>query len=228
MVEEHLIPEPPHKDDVLFRSQLPDWQNNACIDATKPGGDEHAVTEGYRRGARRLVEYVTENGREQDYLVYPILFLYRHHIELALKSIIRRAPYVTGQSLTKEQRKNLNTGHQLDLLWQDLKPMFATVCEAAGWDKVSSFDEEGVESHIRQLTELDPDSFSFRYPGNKEGVPYLPPSLTVINLRHFAEMVERLAEYLDALDMAVGVLYDAKQEMEAEWCNEMAQYMDYA
>jgi hypothetical protein len=170
MDEGHLIPEPPHKDDVLFRSRLPDWQNNACIDTTKPGGDEHAVTEGYRRGARRLVEYVMENGREQDYLVYPILFLYRHHIELSLKHIIRRAPFVIERALTKSESKNLHHGHQLDLLWLDLKPMFAAVCEAAGWEKVSSVDEEGVENHIRQLTELDPDSFSFRYPGNRQGV----------------------------------------------------------
>ena len=68
MDEAQLIPEPPRKEDELFRSRLPDWQNNAYIDATKPGGDEHAITEGYRRGARRLVEYVMENGREQDYL----------------------------------------------------------------------------------------------------------------------------------------------------------------
>jgi hypothetical protein len=150
-------------------------------------------------GARRLVEYVSENGREQDYLVYPILFLYRHHIELALKNIIRRATYVLDRPLTKSESKNLNHGHQLDLLWLDLKPMFAAVCKAAGCDKVSSADEDGVESHIRQLTELDPDSFSFRYAGDRKGVPYLPASLTVVNLRHCAEMVERLADYLDAL-----------------------------
>jgi hypothetical protein len=132
--------------------------------------------------------------------------------------------YVIDRQLTKSESKNLNHGHQLDLLWRDLKPMFAAVCVAAGWDKVSSADEEGVESHIRQLTELDPDSFSFRYAGDKKGVPYLPAELTVINLRHFAEMVERLADYLDALDTAAGMLYDARQEMEAEYRSSMDYY----
>lgn len=90
--------------------------------------------------------------------------------------------------------------------------MFVAVCEAAGWDQVSDEDIGGVENHIQQLTTLDPDSFSFRYAGSKDGVSYLPKELTSINLRHFAQMVEKLAEYLDALDTAVSVLYDAKQE----------------
>jgi hypothetical protein len=37
-----------------------------------------------------------------------------------------------------------------------------------------------------------------------------------INLRHFARIMERLAKYLDALDTAVGVLEEARIQMEAE------------
>jgi len=61
---------------------------------------------------------------------------------------------------------------------------------------------------------LHPDSYSFRYTHSKKGVPSLPAELKRINLRHFAEMAERLADYLDAVDTAVGVVHDAKQEME--------------
>jgi hypothetical protein len=64
---------------------------------------------------------------------------------------------------------------------------------------------------------IRPDSFRFRYADSKEGVPYLPTELKNINLRHFSDTVERLADYLDALDTAVGVLCDAKQDMEAEY-----------
>jgi hypothetical protein len=93
-------------------------------------------------GGRFLVEHVIEHERDQDYLVYPIIFLYRHHIELALKNIIRRSPYVIDRALTHSERKHLNT-HRLDILWQDLKPMFAAVCKEAGWGKLDSADEEG-------------------------------------------------------------------------------------
>ncbi len=61
--------------------------------------------EGYRRGARLLVEHVDEHARDQDFLVYPIMFLYRHHIELALKNIILQVPYVIERELTTPKKK---------------------------------------------------------------------------------------------------------------------------
>jgi hypothetical protein len=217
-------PIPPRReDDLLAQDDLPDWWNTASLNITSWGGDEHVYTEGYRRGARLLVEHVIEQRRDQNYLVFPIVFLYRHHIELALKSIIARTPYLLNRPLSTTEQEHLGR-HRLDLLWQDLKPMFIAICEAAGWDKLASADEEGVDSYIRQLTALDPNSYSFRYTRSKEGSPSLPKDLTHINLRHFAEMLDRLADYLDGLDTALSVLEDGKAEMESEWRSDMASY----
>ncbi|HHS8916416.1 TPA: hypothetical protein ACTVMT_005267, partial [Escherichia coli] len=47
-----------------------------------------AYTEGYRRAADILINHIDESGRDQDFLVYPVLFLYRHHLELLIKQII--------------------------------------------------------------------------------------------------------------------------------------------
>ena len=74
-----------------------DWKNNACL----RDGDEYAYREGYRRGAQLLVQAVGESARDQDFLVYPIVFLYRHHIELVLKRVIKQAPYLIERELTK-------------------------------------------------------------------------------------------------------------------------------
>jgi hypothetical protein len=96
---------PPRKSDVLFGSGA-DWQANACvksIDATM------AYQDGYRRAALHLAEYVCEVGHGQDYLVYPIVYLYRHHIELTLKSIIGAAAFVIDHTLTKSDFDTL--GH---------------------------------------------------------------------------------------------------------------------
>jgi hypothetical protein len=221
MAEEQLIPEPPRKEDVLVRSDLPDWQNNACLNPVH--GDERGYTEGYRRGAMRLVSFVMEKGREQDYLVYPIVFLYRHHIELILKSLLTRIAYVIDHALTGPEKEHLGR-HRLDLLWQDLRPKLDLMSDVAGWKKLAAADIEGIHSHIRQLTALDPDSFSFRYTHNKKGAISLPPDLVNLNLRHFAHMTGRLADYLDTLDTAVGVLEEGKMEMEAEWRNASGDY----
>jgi hypothetical protein len=52
-----------------------------------------------------------EKQSDQDYLVYPIMFLYRHHIELALKNIILRTPYLIDRALTDDEKNTwVNTG----------------------------------------------------------------------------------------------------------------------
>lgn len=206
---------PPRKGDLLFRDGLPDWGSNACVNSTW-GEDQVGYTEGYRRGARLLVDHVLETQRDQDYLVHPIVFLYRHHIELALKNIIERSPFLIDRPLTENEKQHLER-HRLDLLWQDLKPMFTAVCKSAGWNTPSKTDIEGVDDYIRQLTAMDPDSYSFRYTHSKKGNPSLPSDLKSINLRHFAKLIERLADYFDALDAATTYLEEAKAEMEAEW-----------
>lgn len=205
--------QPPRKEDVLFRGDLTDWSNNACLNV-RHDGDQIAYTEGYRRGAARLVEYVVENQHSQDYMVYPIVFLYRHHVELVLKRIIPRAAYLLERALTSKEEKHLEQ-HGLDLLWKDLEPMLGDIADLAGWRRIDTADVDGITDYIRQLTEVDSNSFSFRYTHSKKGTRTLPKDLRRINLRHFAAMMERLASYLDGIDMGTSQLMQDKAEMEA-------------
>jgi hypothetical protein len=216
---EYAAPQPPRKGDTLFRGDLRDWTNNACL----KNGDEYAYKEGYRRGAQILVRAVEETQSDQDFLVYPIVFLYRHHIELALKRIIKRAPYLIERPLTTAENRHL-LGHRLDLLWDDFKPMEKPISEAAGWDELPAADVEGIDDYIRQLCEVDPESYSLRYAHSKKGAPSLPKELSLVNLRHFGDLMERLANYLYGLEAATAHLEDMKQEMESEMESEMADY----
>jgi len=84
--------------------------------------DDYACREGYVRGAQILVRAVGEEERDQDFLVYPIVFLYRHYVELLLKEIIKRAPYLTDRELSEAEKRHLEN-HRLDLLWNDFKPL---------------------------------------------------------------------------------------------------------
>lgn len=158
---------PPSKGDRLFRDDLPDWSNNASLNI-RSHGCPIAYMEGYRLGAEQLVRHVVEYGLDKNYLVYPIIFLYRHHLELALKRIIRRAPRLLHREFTESEKGHLDR-HRLDFLWQDLKPMFTEIYDAVGWGKPEAADVEGVDNYIRQLSALDPDSYSFRYAHSKRG-----------------------------------------------------------
>lgn len=210
-------PPSPRKGDVLFRGDLPDWANNACLNVLR-NGDITAYTEGYRRGAEQLVQHVVEHQRDRDFLVYPIIFLYRHHLELALKRIIRRSPRLLNRELTDSETSHLKK-HRLDLLWGDLKPMFTEIYEAVGWGKPDAADVEGADDYIRQLSRLDPYSLSFRYAHSNEGKSLLPEDLTHINLRHFAEMMSRLVSYIDGIDTGTSVVNEWHDDMEAGYQN---------
>lgn len=210
----------PKKGDRLFRGDLRDWINNACLNVMG-NGDAYAYMAGYRRAAEILVDYVCQNGRDQDFLVYPIIFLYRHHAELMLKRIIRRVPYVIDARLTAAQKQHL-VKHRLDLLWGDLRAMLPAVCKAAGWDEIDGAHIEGIDDYIHQLSKLDADSFSFRYSHSKKGQSSLPRDLKNINLRHFGDLMARLADYLYGMDEAVSWLIETKAEMEAESANEVS------
>ncbi len=162
-----------------------------------------------------LVQHIVENARDQDFLVYPVIFLYRHHTELALKHLLDQIPYVIGRDLNPAERQHLNK-HRLDLIWQDVKPLLHCVCGAAGWAPFDPADIEGIDDYIRQLSDMDMESFAFRYTRTKKGTLSLPKDLKLINLRHFAESLERLADSLAGLQVAVDHLAEAKAEMEAE------------
>ena len=223
-LEKYAAPARPRKGDKLFRGDLRDWKNNACLN----NGDEYAYREGYRRGAQTLVRVAEETQCDQDFLVYPIIFLYRHHIELVLKRIIKQTPYLVERPLSQLENDHLKM-HRLDLLWRDFKPMAAAISKAAGWNELVQEDVEGIDDYIRQIFEVDPSSYSLRYAHSKKGDPSLPKELTHINLRHFGELMERLATYLYGLEAAMSDLEDTKQEMEAEMISETADYYsDYA
>jgi hypothetical protein len=101
------------------------------------------------------------------------------------------------------------------LLWEDLSEMLPAFYEAAGWDESDAVQVEGIESYIRQLSELDADSFSFRYSHSKRGKTSLPRNLKNVNLRNFGVLMGRLADYLYGMDEAVSLLGESKTEMEA-------------
>jgi hypothetical protein len=83
-------------------------------------------------------------------------------------------------------------------------------------------DIKGIDDYIGQISKVDPDSYAFRYAHSKKGNRSLPPGLSQINLKHFAELIERLAYYFEGIEAAAHDLAEFKEEMEAEYWREMS------
>lgn len=203
---------PPREQDRLFCPDDDDWEMNACVNY---GDGAYGYSRGYLVGARSLATQVIESRREQDGLIYPIVYLYRHHCELTLKGILFLASQLLGQPLEKAQQDALDR-HGLLPLWNHLRPMLDPVCEEVGNACFPPADLDGIESYVQQLHAYDPDGQRFRYAmaKGKRREPSLPPSLTIINIRVFAEAMERLADYLSSMESWFHHLLETKWEME--------------
>jgi hypothetical protein len=175
----------------LFMSD-DDWQNNACINQ-KVIHDLDLFAEGYKTGGDVLVRHVIKSGSDQDILVYPIVFLYRQHIELRLKEIIRE-----GNRLLDDPPDH-PTHHELQKMWPLVKGIIGKV-----WphDNDESDDLEFIDHVIHQFCRVDPHSDSFRYPENSNGRNPLA-NICHINLRHFVEMIERASNFLYGVSAAI-------------------------
>jgi hypothetical protein len=146
------------------------------------------------------VAHLEEAGHGHDFLVYPIVYAYRHHIELALKMIIRFARVLL------DEPGDLPKTHKLIALWDLAEPLLRRVA-----------DDRETFSAVREclvcFDELDPTSESFRYPVTTGGDAVLP-GIRSLDLGKVREVVERVSTFLDCADQDLSVRLDVQSEIE--------------
>lgn len=177
-----------------------DWKNNACINQ-KVAHDLNLFAEGYKSAGDTLVRHIIESSSHQDTLVYPIVFLYRQHIELRFKEIIRE-----GLSLLDEG-KDFPKTHRLDKLWPTVKEIVEKL-----WPD-EDIEQFGIIGHVvDEFSALDPESMSFRYPEDRCGNNPLS-GLAYINVRHLSETIDEVYSLLFGVSAAISEYRDAQYQM---------------
>jgi hypothetical protein len=164
-------------------------------------GAEHwyryAIT--YKEAGDRLAELVDTTYR-RNMLVGPMMFLYRHAIELHLKSLLLDAGELLDDPQTVPQK------HYLLKLWLKVRAMLL---------QIDSRESEWIlraDNVIKQFDDLDPSSMSFRYPANGDGTPLLPKNL-LIDPSVASQVVAELHVLLDGasnqISMYAGFKHDS-------------------
>lgn len=142
----------------------------------------------YKDAADHLVGNIERY--EVDSLVYPIMFLYRHHLELQLKSLLRNLCLFHGLERTFPKKK-----HDLVELWCRVRPLMEEICPQ------DTEDNDHIEARIKEFSQIDPVSESFRYPedkGKKPSFQSVPKQYRgYINLFQVRCIVEDMHEKLD-------------------------------
>lgn len=143
---------------------------------------------GYKEAADRLVDAVAADALLQGTVVYPIIFLYRHFMELELKYVLM----TYGRHFDKEADWK---SHSLTDLWAKVRPIIETA--GAGTDDGGAND--AVEACIREMSAADPMSFAFRYPVEKNGRSMVLTFETV-DLGNLCRTMTKIANYFRGLD----------------------------
>lgn len=198
----------------LFTSKSapdPDWYLNACLPVGGGNWDTYAM--GYKMAGDTLVQYIADNNRDQDFLVYPIAFLYRQYLELRLKELI----FVSSMLL--DQDAEIPKTHNLISLWRQARPNFESV-----WpDAETKGHLAAIEDRIKELCELDSGSYAFRYPEDTRGTATLA-GMVHINLKQLRDVIQGISHVLDGSSIGMGEHLNAKHEMMAQYRSEMGYY----
>lgn len=171
-----------------------DIRFNAVLDRWTGIGDFHA--EGYRQAAevlvRRFLDDPDGTASERDSLVLPILFLFRHYLEIRFKDIIVYGQVLSGQSAQWRH------GHDLQVLWEEARQLCEAVYGASVLEQLA-----GVGEFVVEISQLDPDSTSFRYPRDAKGWPLFEH--LVIGLRGLHSTIISVGDCLDSVSMDMSV-----------------------
>lgn len=91
----------PCLDDRLVRKAI-DW-GHAITFPDNPPQRHVLISIGYFRAAHALVDHCSTNMYEEQTMIYPILFCYRHALEMAMKGIGSYAPFRHFVTRTRPQ-----------------------------------------------------------------------------------------------------------------------------
>ncbi len=162
---------------------------------------------GFLEAARTLARsFARRRGRRQIDIL-PVLFLYRHSIELLAKAVILSGNRLMQTRAAGQDEKSLfaNFGrsrHRLLPLLDAITQVFEHLNWEWHWPKsaVESFDE--TRRVIEALDALDPDSFNFRYPTDIRGERAISPRHLICQ-RTILAVLDDLAESLDTTVFAL-------------------------
>ncbi|MDH2363774.1 hypothetical protein [Priestia megaterium] len=111
---------------------------------------------GYKGAADELAEKSasSHSNLTKDSLVYPVIFLYRHYLELRLKQMYLRFT-------DNPDTKNLN--HNLLITWEKTKPIIEKANLGVEKEELRK-TLQATENYIKQFGKKDLDSYVYRYP----------------------------------------------------------------
>jgi hypothetical protein len=124
-------------------------------------GDPTSYVHGYFAAAMHIADDMVANRVPVDSVAYPMLYLFRHAIELGFKVLLR------GYSFELRHPKPLGKkGHSLAQLWKGLRPLLDSDVYVGRLEperSSASVTTDDIDALVRCLDEVDPVGEAARY-----------------------------------------------------------------
>ena len=207
--EEKIIPWPNSTDRVFAprpkATKVEGQSNLDAVFASLREDPEYNYRDGYYQAAKLLASTLTQAGYSDLY--YPMLYCYRHYIELSLKSIIK-----SYAKLNDESAGDLKT-HKLMPLWKQARALL----EKTGGGPPDGSDTLGnVERYINAFNMVDYSSELFRYATDNAGQP-TAKQLPFVKVEQFVNVMENLNAFLEAVQSQAADWQEYQDDMRREY-----------
>ena len=153
------------------------------------GERNYRLGKGYKLAGDVLVGNFLGEPRDHDNLIYPILYCYRHYIEVALKEIVEDHGQWMGITLSKKD-------HNLRELWK----LFLQIALAYHHDP-SNEAAIVVSNCIEEFAQVDPGSFAFRYARDKRSDALIPLGFGAIDLVNVLDVMNGIQNFFECSDL---------------------------
>jgi hypothetical protein len=203
-MEDDFLPYP-QKGDTLFKKISRDLYTvylDPYVSLGPLGDNWYKYISGYKHAADILVDKIIDNTSIKELLSFPIIFLYRHFIELSLKSIIR-----DGYQLYDIQ-SDYRQIHSLEALWKDCRSIIKKT-----WPNGEDEPLDAAGNIIKEFSKIDSSSYETRYPepkktkerkGKKDSI-FTMEGISNINLKNMKELMEKMDNFLGSIDEAISI-----------------------
>ncbi len=169
-----------------------------CVGATSEGEERSPIgrnalySSGYLLAADRLVESLVGAAFE-DALIYPIFYLYRHHVELELKeatSLFLNRLYKGTPEEREKHLEKLTREHGIQAIWDRLKSLAPEIAA-----QMSATTTEAFESLVQQINAHDGKAEAGRYAFYRDGTQTLL-GVHEVDLHNLKAQFHKISHYL--------------------------------
>ncbi|NJK82897.1 MAG: hypothetical protein HC912_02865 [Saprospiraceae bacterium] len=208
--------------DKLFIPQTGLDKTYSSINRVVGGNNDHSIfliIQGYKEASFELINNLLNDTKidwlKLDSKIYPLVFLFRHYLEMILKDTIRYESLISQKNYSDEV--GFPPSHSLIELWKELKPSIQKRYTFYGEDLKRDCEKNDgiVEKLLTEIEDLDSGSYAFRYPFDRptktnKQIRYSLPSMT-IDILNLKNVMQDLSDYLEGINEQAKVTLDEIQ-----------------